>query len=87
MGIPDRGLSGSSLPGAWAEHPGLPAVLQGQLHTCNECVSARAHARQALTPPRQHLGTTGWAGDEPAAFNSGFMVATDPKLTSCHYSV
>lgn len=38
-------------------------------------------------PPPQHLGTTGWAGDKPAAFNSGFMAATDPKLTFRHYSV
>lgn len=62
-------------------------MLQGQLHMCDECVGAHARSQQAPTPPPQHLGTTGWAGDKPAAFNSGFMAATDPKLTFCRYSI
>lgn len=35
--------------------PGLPAMLQGWLHMCNERISARVHSHQPLTaPPSTH---------------------------------
>lgn len=43
MGRLDQGLRCSSIPGTWAEHPGLPVMLQwASAHTCNEYISARA---------------------------------------------
>lgn len=67
--------------------PGCPLRCRGSsTRATSAWVLMPAHSR-LRPPPPQHLGTTGWAGDKPAAFNSGFMAATDPKLTFRHYSV
>lgn len=47
------------------------------------CIWGAARVQRVCGCSELAPSPVGWAGDEPTAFNSGFMAAGDPKLTLC----